>query len=113
MSDTSKMEYELWILRNDENHILVDESEDFDKLHETWKELHSKWKQCSDENAPYILEDPIVTAFNPILIREITITIKQSARKINSNNPYERRMQDQGFGGTRGVATDLLDQGYR
>jgi hypothetical protein len=112
MSDAPKTEYELWILRNDERHILVGVSEDFEKLYETWKELHSKWKGCSDENAPYILEDPIVTAFNPILIKEIILTIKESNRQISSNNPYERRMQEHGFGNSR-PPVDLLDGGYR
>jgi len=108
-SDT--MSYELYILRSDEKHISIIVDKDFKKVKEMWKELHSKWKECSDNNAPFTLEDPIVTAFNPALIFEIEIVPFSSERSVESDNPYEKRMRDRGFGNFNSGYPDLMDRG--
>lgn len=107
--------YAVQILRRDQNHIEVLNSTDFNKCLGRWKELHQLWAESSKEEKPFVLEDPMLTAFQPGLITEIRLIPITADMQNQSNNPYHKQMVQNGLGATlpsmSGV--DILDNGYR
>jgi hypothetical protein len=110
---TEKQKYGLYVLRRDGDHIIVLETENYDEVFALWKETKELWTTSIKEQKPFELTKPIVTAFDPGLISEVTIRplIKAS---MNQNNPYVQKMQQDGFANTfnsvRG--NSMLDNGY-
>lgn len=115
-----KLTYAVIIIRKDGNHIIALESEDYDACHDRWKSLVEQWhKKGGIENpGPFVIEDPIVTAFEPGLISSITIKPleKDVKRTKRHHNPFENKMQQEGlssmFSGHPG-ADQLLDGGFK
>lgn len=107
--------YMVQILRRDQNHLEVISSADFNKCLERWKELHQLWAESSKEEKPFVLEDPILTAFQPGLITEIRLIPINADMQNQSNNPYQKHMMQNGLGATlpSTSGTDILDNGYR
>lgn len=108
-----KMVYSVVILRQDGNHIQVLESGDYDKCYERWKLLQTEWATSAKEVRPFLLEDPVVTAFTPSLIYEIKLVpVLTEEMASKSHNPYQSRMNQQGFQNTFPGAsgTDLLSR---
>jgi len=108
-----KMVYGVLIFRNNGEHIQALESTDYDKCYERWKALHNEWATASKEQRPFVLEDPIVTAFAPGMIYEIKlIPIMTEEMASKSNNPYQQRMNQNGFSNTfpGGSGIDLLSR---
>jgi hypothetical protein len=108
--------YEISIARNDmQIPMIVYRSTNYEESYEKWQELYKQWQTSSDDNKVFVLKEPVVTAFNPVLIREITLrpVVEQSAGKYK--NPYQREMIDNGFSETFGKhnATELMDGGYK
>lgn len=106
--------YEIFIARNDrELPMIVHQSTDYEECYEKWQELHSKWQESSDNNKVFVLEDPVVTAFNPILIREITLrpVVEQSVGKYK--NPYQREMVEKGLTEMFNKGPEIMDGGYK
>lgn len=105
---TEKLIYALIILRKDGDHINVMEDSNYEKCYERWETLHTEWSTCSKEIRPFILKDPIVTAFEPILISEIAIRPLLPESVINSDNPYQKKMMQSGLSGMQN--SDLLSR---
>ncbi len=103
--------YETWILRRDQQHIAVVVSTDFEKCYKVWEELQAQWAECAKEVKPFVLKDPVLTAFEPGLIYEITLRPVESpvSNAVNSKNPYAREMLNRGFSDVFGNQ-DLLSR---
>lgn len=102
--------------RNSEEPLVLTQADKFEDAKKVWNFAHEEWKNSVTEKRPFILEQPIVTAFDPSLVLEILVTpIRSQARK--SSNPYERATQRHGFtevfNNPTGTVGDLTDQGYR
>ena len=62
------------LFRKDEvSPIVVMESTNFAECKKVWKDLIAKWTKAHKEAEPFILENPIVTAFEPGIVAEIKI----------------------------------------
>lgn len=99
------------IYRTDGAHISVIESPDYDKCFAKWKELNEVWTKAIKDQAPFVLVDPVVTAFAPAMIFEIKLipVMSQQMAASGSNNPYAQNMNEKGFGKTfPGASIDLL-----
>jgi len=110
MAKAQPMVYGVVIFRSDQQHIIVIESPDYDKCMEVWKKVHEEWAGSAKDLRPFILIDPIVTAFAPSMIYEVKLMpmISQDMAE-KSHNPYQQRMNEQGFTRTfPGVGMDLL-----
>lgn len=108
-----KLVYSVVILRQDQQHISVIDSIDYDKCYARWVSLQIEWAQASKDQRPFILEDPVVTAFTPSMIYEIKlIPIMTEEMASKSHNPYQQQMNKQGFGNVFPGAsgTDLLSR---
>jgi len=90
----------------------------FDLAHQKWKELADKWVKCLHEKLPFILESPIVTAFDPTFVYEIIVKPQTVSSNLESsvNNPYTKDMLANGFTNTFAKnslnSNGLLDRGY-
>lgn len=105
--------YQVIIFRRDGNHLKGFESDDFDEAKEKWQELQAQWVEKFKETQPFVLEDPVVTAFDPGLILEISVLPVTEQKK--SNNPYKKEMNEKGLSNTLNNYTggaSLLDSGY-
>lgn len=107
------MIYSVVILRTDGQHIDMPSNPDYDKCYAEWKKLSDEWKDAAKEQRPFVLLDPIVTAFAPALIYEIRlIPVSTQEMASQTHNPYSKRMQEEGFGRTfPGQGHDLLSRG--
>jgi hypothetical protein len=115
--------YAVFILRTDQNHIQAIESEDYDKCYEKWQELTNLWQESVKEEKPFVLKEPKVTCFTPILIKEITLVPVVEQQFTKNNNPYQKEMVQSGFSSTlqkysggravEAVHPYLTDQGYK
>lgn len=111
---STSQNYMVVILRSDGNHIMVDDNPNFDSAREKWASLTKYWEECVHEKKPFIVESPIITAFDPNFIYEIVLRPKSTVT--NSNNPYQKEMMSKGFSdmlkGTS-LGSQILDGGYR
>lgn len=116
--EEKKQIYEVWILRHDGEHICSLSSTDYDKCFEDWQSLSGKWKEAITAKTPIDLIKPVVTCFDPGLIKEITLRPVIQVTESKHQNPYHQQMTRDGFGNTiknNGNILDpnILDQGYR
>lgn len=108
--------YELYIKRKNEDHLSIEIGEDFTKLKSAWERLHKEWTESISEKRPFVIETPVVTAFDPGLINEISLAPYTGQQERDPLNPYERQMQIDGFGKSINNFNNThqsLDQGYR
>lgn len=95
------LNYEVVILRTDGQHISTPMTQDYDKCFEVWEQITNEWTNAAKEQRPFILRDPIITAFAPALIFEVRllpVTGQETTSK--TYNPYSQKMQEQGFSRT-------------
>jgi hypothetical protein len=107
--------YSVLVLRKDKDHLTIIETENYDEAYESWKKIQEMWVSNLSEQKAFVLEKPIVTAFDPGLIYEIKI-VPYSVSKSHRNNPYHSEMKTRGLEGSLGRftnANDLLDGGYK
>jgi len=108
----SNLVYGIVIFRTDGNHISVLEDPNYDKCFDCWKKVQMDWATAVKEQQPFILTNPIVTAFSPSLIYEIKlipVNTKENVAKSN-NNPYYAQMNEQGFSKSFSNNVDLLQR---
>lgn len=110
MQNQNKSRYSLLILKRDQEHMEVLETENFDEIDKLWKELIEQWASCLHEQKPFILRRPVVTAFDPGLIYEITIR-PVVENNMDNDNPYYSRAKKEGF--SSAIRGELLDGGYK
>lgn len=114
MSDVNKLKYGVYVLKRSEDHIAVLETDKYDDAYNLWVELKDRWAVSIKEQKPFELTAPIVTAFDPGLVYEITVRpVPQVAPELNTNNPYAKKMQQEGFGAMFNNQGPILDAGYR
>lgn len=114
--EEKKTVYVLHILRRDENHISVIESNNYDEVYEQYKLLIENWNICIKEQKPFSLSFPVVTTFDPGLIYEITVRpLMAEQNDTKYDNPYQQKMMKTGFQNMFSTtpSSDLLDNGYR
>jgi len=106
----STVVYEVIMMRRD-TPLVIMQSENFDECYERWKVLHSQWAEAIKEVKPFVLEDPILTAFEPGMIYEIILQPIQAApsMNVNPNNPYYKNMMEHGLSKSLGNE-DLLSK---
>lgn len=109
---TNKIIYGVWLLKRDQDHIQVLETDNFETADKLWEELTEKWTTCLHEEKPFKLRSPIVTSFDPGLIYEVTIRPASFSDEKTLDNPYQAKMQKEGFSSSfRGGA--MLDGGFK
>jgi len=117
VQEEKKILYSVIILRTDGEHVIVLESDNYDDCFEKWNQLQTLWQESSTENKPYVLKEPVVTAFHPILIKEITLRPITKSPISKYENPYKKEMVQKGFSEAFGKFSsstgDLLDDGYK
>ena len=100
------MVYAVIILRKDQQHISVMEDTNYSKCLEKWEALHLQWVEAYKSTSPFILKDPIVTAFEPGLISEIKLVPLMDESVVDTDNPYQKKMLQRGLSEMQG--NDLL-----
>lgn len=110
---SNKITYGVWLLKRDQDHIQVLETEKFDEADKLWLELKDRWTMCLHEEKPFELRSPIITAFDPGLIYEVTVRpMTMNSSDKNSDNPYQAKMKRDGFSSAFRGGGDVLDGGY-
>lgn len=93
--------YSVFVFRTDGQHLEPYTSDNYDKCFETWEALLVEWTSSVKEQRPFILREPLITAFSPALIFEIKlIPVASSDSGSKNNNPYSKKMHEEGFGRT-------------
>lgn len=111
--------YGVYILRKDDQHIELLVSNNYDECFDRYKEIKDRWAQSIKDKTPFELERPIVTAFDPGLVYEITLRLITETPSSRNENPYQKQMEKNGLGNMFsrtaqvGLSGDLLDGGYR
>jgi len=112
-----QISYGLFILLRDrQESLLVCETSDFSEIKTKWHELTELWAECIEKQKPFKLEEPRLTAFDPGLIKEITIHAADATSKVDQSNPYKKNMVNKGFTESlknNSTYPDLLDNGYK
>ena len=115
--EEKKQIYEVWILRHDEQHICCISETNYDKCYENWNKLVTEWKSSISEKIPFSMSTPVVTAFDPGLIKEITLRPITQVEESRYDNPYQQKMMKDGLTsalrGTNYAGPDILDGGYK
>jgi hypothetical protein len=116
-TEEKKQIYEVWILRHDEQHICCSSEMNYDKCFENWEKLVRDWKVSLSEKSPFSMNTPVITAFDPGLIKEITLRPVIQIAESKYDNPYQKQMMRDGLTSTlKGVnnaVSDILDGGYK
>lgn len=95
----NKSVYSIFIFRTDGQHLEVYSSNNFDACFQRWEQLTTEWTSAVKEERPFILRDPIVTAFSPNLIFELKLLpVSSQEMAAKSHNPYNQKMYEEGFG---------------
>lgn len=111
-----KLVYVLIMFRRDVEPCILLETEEFEKVKSTWRTLTDKWRLSVEEQKPFELEEPVITSFDPSLIREFRIHAQEQSLDVKEDNPYYKKAQKEGFQKTLQSTTGLsgmLDEGYK
>ena len=95
--------------------IIALETKKYDEAFEVWKTLKDQWATCIKDSVPFELTSPIVTAFDPNLIYEITVKPVVETTSNKNYNPYKQAMNKHGLANTLGnsqILSDVKDGGY-
>lgn len=108
-----ELTYLVRIVRIDERVIDLVETDDFSEAKGIWQKAHEQWTLAVSERRPFLVVEPIVTAFDPSLIREVIVFPIQKQQK--TDNPYKAKMQEKGLSAMfeSSVYGNVLDQGYK
>ena len=116
MNDKKQEVYAVWVMRRDQAHIVVMETSSFEEADKVWQDLNTRWTTALKEQVPFVVRAPIVTAFDPGLIYEISLLPYGSSTNVSNDNPYQQNMRQNGFSNTfnrYSKTTDILDGGYK
>ena len=116
--EEKKQIYEVWLIRHNDEPISALSTDVYDKAYEKWKELTDAWVNAINNKTPFILTSPIVTAFDPGAVKEITVRPVMAVTESKYDNPYQQRMMKDGLTKTMNnmgniINSDLLDEGYK
>lgn len=116
-NEESKQSYEVIIFRMDNNHILFLQTLSFDEAVDRWKELNTNWEDSLSNKRPFKLMQPLVTSFDPGLIKEIRVQPLMKVEESKYNNPYQQKMMKEGLSGMlqqkgNAINPNMLDEGF-
>src|SRR6266478_10032833 len=94
--EESKQIYEVIMIRSDGNHITAKSTDNYDVCFEAWKILVDKWENAVTKKIPFSITEPIVSAFDPGLVMEISIRPLMKVSESKYDNPYQKRMMNEG-----------------
>lgn len=113
-----KQVYEVVVFRADNNHISIMQTINFDEAVESWKSTTENWESSIKAKKPFKLMSPVVTSFDPGMIREIAVRPLAKVQESKYDNPYQQKMMRNGLSNMLNqnqgnvVNSDLLDEGY-
>lgn len=113
-----KQIYEVWIVKYNDEPISVLTTNKYDESYEKWQELTNTWISALKDKTPFIITSPVVTAFDPGTVKEITVRPVMKISESKYENPYQQQMMKVGLGNTlktnmgNSINSELLDEGY-
>lgn len=112
-----KQIYEVWIVKYQDEPISVLTTDKYDESYEKWKSLTETWTVALKDKMPFVVTNPVVTAFDPGTVKEITVRPVMKTTESKYENPYQQQMMKNGLGNTLRnnsniINPDLLDEGY-
>lgn len=116
--EEKKQIYEVILLKHNQEHIVVISTDKYDTAFEKWEQLTKTWTEALKDKVPLIIKDPIVTAFDPGLVKEITVRPIMEVLESKYENPYQQSMMKNGLSKVlrntqnSSGSPDLLDEGY-
>lgn len=116
--EEQKQIYEVWIIRYQDEPISAFSTDSYDAGYEKWSELKDVWVNAIKDKTPFILTKPIVTAFDPGTVKEVTLRPVINIPESKYENPYHQQMIKDGFAKTmrnagNGFQSELLDEGFQ
>ena len=116
--EEQKQVYEVWILRYQDEPLSVFSTDKYDAAYERWNELKDVWVSAIKDKIPFILTKPIVTAFDPGTIKEVTLRPVMQMAESKYENPYQQQMLRDGLTKTlrnpgNVLSSELLDEGFQ
>lgn len=95
--------------------LTVKESKNFAECKAAFDQVESDWiKARKTKGEIFKLRDPWIFSCDPQFIVRITLVPKRIPKVASSDNPYQRRMESQGFAATlkNPLGSELTDEGY-
>jgi hypothetical protein len=111
--EEKKQLYEVVLFRNDGEHIIATQTEKYDSAFECWDKLTRDWTLAIKEKIPFIMKEPLITSFDPGLVKEILLRPLNEVPEAKYDNPYSKKMMREGLSGMIGTGSEILDGGYR
>lgn len=116
--EESKQLYEVWVVRYQDEPLAAFSTDKYDAAYEKWKELTEAWTASVKDKVPFVLMSPIVTAFDPGTIKEVTVRPVMKVPASKYNNPYQQDMLKNGLTNTLRnpgniLNSNILDEGYQ
>jgi hypothetical protein len=110
----TKQTYAVFLMKRDQEHLMVLETEQFEEADKKWFEMRDLWTECLKSQTPFTLRSPMITAFDPGMIYEISLVPKIKTETVrNPANPYAQRMNKEGLAATMGNrGSEMLDGGF-
>lgn len=113
---SEEQNYVVRMFRKDQEVFDCFKSSNFSECEQVWEKLHSQWQECHKEQKVFILKYPVMSAFEPGLIGEISILPDVKVLPgVDDNNPYKKQMTEKGLShslGSLGSVPNYLDNGY-
>ena len=114
--EEKKQLYEVWIIRYNDEPISILATDKYDTAYERWTELKDIWINAIKEKIPFVLEKPLVTAFDPGTIKEVTVRPVMKVAESKYENPYQQSMLQNGLTKTLRnpgniLSSEILDEG--
>jgi hypothetical protein len=107
--------YEVWIVKYNDEPISVISTDKYDAAYERWEQLKDIWVNAIKDKVPFVLTKPIVTAFDPGTIKEVTLRPVMKMTESKYENPYQQQMLKSGLTQTLRNSVPqhpILDGGY-
>ena len=116
--EEKKQIYEVWVVRYQDEPISILSTDKYDAAYEKWKEMLDAWVLSLKDKVPFMITSPVVTAFDPGQIKEVTLRPLMKVAESRYNNPYQQEMMKQGLTNTLSrpgniLNSGILDEGYK
>lgn len=93
--------YSVLILRHDQQHVIIVQTDNKDEARNAYTELVDKWSLALKESQPFLIDNGITaSATDPKMISDIRLEATAINNRINPNNPFMQEMQSNGFSNT-------------
>jgi hypothetical protein len=97
--------------------LVIKESKKFDECKALFDQIEADWiKSRKTKGEVFKLRSPFIFSCDPQFILRVSLVPKKIPKAANSQNPYQRRMEEVGFEAMRVAAPklkgELTDEGY-